>query len=120
METSSFLLILVQVFGEIPSPDGSVLADGKDVAVLTCYVVDEQGRIVPDAEPEITFSTNELGTVLGTGPDICDTTSPVFHTRKMRAGLCSLVVQAGKMPGILKVYAKAQNLRMAVIDVVLQ
>lgn len=103
-----------------PSPDGSVLADGKDVAVLTCYVVDEQGRIVPDAEPEITFSTNELGTVLGTGSDICDTTSPVFHTRKMRAGLCSLVVQAGKMPGILKVYAKAQNLRMAVIDVVLQ
>ena len=103
-----------------PSLDGSITADGRDVAVLTCYVADAEGRTVPDAAPEITFSTNGLGSILGTGSDICDPLSPIYHTRKMRAGLCSVVVRVGKESGILKVYAKAQGLQIAVADIPLE
>jgi beta-galactosidase len=43
--------------------DEGIKADGKDVAILTCYAVDNQDRVAPDASPYITIETNEYGKV---------------------------------------------------------
>ncbi|MBQ7839080.1 MAG: DUF4982 domain-containing protein [Lachnospiraceae bacterium] len=99
--------------------DEGVTADGKDVAILTCYVVDEQGRVVPDAQTEVSFAVNELGSILGSGSDVCDDVPPAAHVRRMRAGLCSLAVLAGKKSGLLKVWAFANGLKTAALEILL-
>lgn len=97
-----------------------VVADGRDVAILTCWVEDEQGVPVPDAEPVITFFTNELGEVAGTGSDISDHVPPACSVRRMRAGLCSVLVRAGRKSGKLLVWAKAEGLKRARLEILLR
>ena len=97
-----------------------VRADGKDVAVLTCDCVDAEGRHVPDAEPLVRFMTNELGAVAGTGSDISDHTPVTCPDRKMRAGLISVLVRAGKSAGTLRVYAEADGLQGASLSIELK
>ena len=94
-----------------------VKADGEDVAILTCDCVDIQGRHVPDAAPFVRFYTNEKGDILGTGSDVCDHVPVTCHDRRMRAGLVSLVVRAGKEPGRLLVRAEAEGLAPAVLAI---
>lgn len=96
---------------------GTIRADGTDVAVLTCFCVDEEGREVPDAEPEIAFSTNGPGVIAATGSDISDHVPPAYPVRKMRAGLCSVLVKSEKEPGEIRVYARAEGFRPAGISV---
>lgn len=97
-----------------------VRADGRDVAIITCGCVDAQGRHVPDAEPLVRFMTNELGEVVGTGSDVCDHVPVTCPDRKMRAGLVSVLVRAGRQAGALKVYAQADGLRAGVLSVELR
>lgn len=97
-----------------------VVADGQDVAILTCWGEDEQGVPVPDAEPVITFFTNELGEVAGTGSDISDHVPPACFVRRMRAGLCSVLARAGRKSGKLLVWAKAEGLKSARLEILLR
>ncbi len=97
--------------------DGNVLATGEDVAILTCWCEDEEGNPVPDASPMIHFDTNDLGKIIGTGSDVCDHTPVPSLDRKMRAGLCSVVIKVFDKPGILRVYAKAEGLIPARLDI---
>ncbi len=91
-------------------------ADGRDVAVITCDCVDAEGRHVPDAAPYVSFMTNEFGTVVGTGSDVCDHTPVTSPDRRMRAGLISVLVRAGKKHGRLRVYAQAEGMPIAALD----
>lgn len=100
--------------------DEGVTADGKDVAILTCYAVDAKGRPVPDAACEISFAANGLGRILGSGSDVCDSVPPAWPVRRMRAGLCSLAVQAGTKSGMLKVWATSAGLKSAVLEIALK
>ena len=93
--------------------------DGKDVLLLNCDCLDAQGRPVPDASPMVHFVTNELGRVLATGSDVSDHTPVTSPDRKMRAGLISLLIGAGEKKGILRVYAYADGLEGARLDVML-
>ena len=93
----------------------NVEANGQDIVLLSCYCVDENGLEVPTATPYVSFTTNSLGTVVGTGSDICDH-NPVTDTdRRMRAGRISVAVQVGKTTGDLKVYAEADGLQSAML-----
>lgn len=83
---------------------------GTDVAVLTCYCVDEEGIEVPDACPVITFETAGPGRIEGTGSDVCDHVPPESPIRTMRMGLCSVLVRCTNAAGTVKVYAKADGL----------
>ena len=85
-------------------------ANGRDVAIITCYTTDSLGRVVPDACPFVEFSTNKLGCIIGTGSDISDHTPVTAKCRRMRAGLISLAVKVGTVSGTLKIYAEAENL----------
>ena len=93
------------------------LADGRDVALLTCVCLDAAGREVPDACPEIRFEVNHLGRLLGTGSDLCDPVPVTSPVRRMRAGRCALCVGVGKAAGTLTVTARAEGLAAAYADI---
>ncbi len=95
-------------------------ANGKDVILVSCYCEDENGMEVPTADPYVSFATNGLGNIVGTGSDICDHTPVTLTERKMRAGRISVAIQVGKTSGILKLYADASGLKSAAIKINLQ
>ncbi len=92
-------------------------ANGKDVAVITCFCTDEQGREVPTATPFVSFNANKLGKVIGTGSDITDHNPVSLPDRRMRVGRITAAVLVGKQAGNLKVYASAENLKGAVLTI---
>ena len=93
-------------------------ANGTDVAVITCYCVDSEGREVPDAAPNfVSFHTNGLGTVIATGSDISDHVPPYYTNRRMRAGRITVAVRVGKTAGTLRVYANSDNLETGVLKI---
>ncbi|MBR5500695.1 MAG: DUF4982 domain-containing protein [Clostridia bacterium] len=63
------------------------------VAVVNCICRDQEGRLVPDAEPVLHFSILGDAEILGTGSDVCDHVPPHVPDRKMRAGLCAAAVR---------------------------
>lgn len=93
-----------------------VKANGKDIAVFSCYCVDKQGREVPDACPEITFSASGAGTVYSSGSDITDHTSLLLSRRRMRAGRASVAVKMRKSGEPLTLIASADGLGSAVFE----
>lgn len=95
-------------------------ADGRDVALLSCFCVDEDGRFVPDAEPLVHFDVNSLGELLGTGSDNCDPTPVTSPDRKMRAGRCAVCVRVGREAGMLTITARAAGLISAFADIALE
>ena len=89
----------------------------NDVAIITCYAVDEEGREVPDASPFISFDTNELGFVEATGADNTDNVPPHCPDRKMWQGKCSVLVRTKEKTGRLRAYAKSNGLRDAILEI---
>ena len=92
----------------------------NDVAIITCYTLDSEGRAVPNASPLVEFHTNPFGRIISTGSDICDHTPLNSPIRKMRAGTISVAVGVstdrgipiGKN-GIIEVYACSEGLQSA-------
>ena len=101
----------------LDTPD--IHANGEDIAVVTCYVVDENGNEVPDASPTVRFFSNSLGYIYSTGSDSTDHSSLFLPTRRMRAGRIGVAVKVGDTAGELKVYAQADGLESAVVSIAL-
>ena len=92
----------------------------EDVAIVTCYCEDAEGRFVPDACPKVLFHTNPFGQVLSTGSDVTDHTPLCAPVRKMRAGLISVAagVRTDKggfvaESGVIELYAQSPGLESA-------
>ena len=101
--------------------NGISAANGKDIAVVTCYCVDAEGRYVPDAEGYvISFNANKFGEIVGTGSDVSDHTPVTSPDRRMRAGLCSAAVRVGTEEGDLRIYASAPGLDGASLTITLK
>lgn len=92
-------------------------ANGRDMAIVTCWVEDENGIAVPDASPVVSFMTNSLGSVYSTGSDVSDHVPLNSSDRKMYAGLASAAIKVGTDAGTLKVYAMADGLISAVLNI---
>ena len=90
-------------------------ANGKDAAILSCYVVDQNGIEVPDASPLVHFTAEGAGTVYSTGSDISEHSSVCCPDRKMRAGRIGVAVKMNSASKCLKVYAEAEGLLPAII-----
>ena len=92
----------------------SIVADRRDVAHLTVQILDDQGRIVPIADNEITFELEGEGSLLGV-----DNGNPTSHEnyksnqRKAFNGLCLAIVQATGNPGQIRVTAASPTLKSA-------
>ena len=87
------------------------------MALITCSCIDENGVEVPDAAPFVSFDTNGKGTVIATGSDNTDHVPPHIPERRMRAGKITVAVRVGEESGELKVYARSDNLRSAVLTI---
>lgn len=87
-----------------------VICNGRDVLLVTCRCVDEQGRLVPDASPTVQFHTAGVGNVLATGSDNADHVPINSPVRKMYAGAITVAIKMQKTPGILRLTAEADGL----------
>lgn len=92
-------------------------ANGADIAVITCFCVDENDIEVPTASPYVSFCTNGLGTVVGTGSSVSDHTPVNLSERRMYAGKITVAVRVGNKKGTLRVFASADNLNDASLDI---
>jgi beta-galactosidase len=99
------------------SPATALLADGRDVAVVTVAVLDERGRRVPTACDEIRFSLEGPARLLGVGngdpashePETF-TTPDARWTRRAFNGLAQAIVGAGTEAGKVTLIAEAEGL----------
>lgn len=99
--------------------NGPVVANGQDIALVTCYCIDENGLPVPTAEPFVCFDTDEGGTVIGTGSADFDHTPVTCTDRKMYAGRITVGILVKNLPTV-RLFAKAEHLKPAVLEIKLQ
>ncbi|HEY6064318.1 MAG TPA: beta-galactosidase GalA [Chitinophagaceae bacterium] len=93
----------------------TILADGKDAAIINISVVDREGREVPDADNMIRFNVEGDGKIIGVGngdpsshePDKC---ADGAWQRSLFNGKCQVIIQSGTKPGMIKFEAKATGL----------
>lgn len=90
-----------------------VMANGQDLAILTCTVLDADGRKVPDAEPMVHFIAEGAGRVYSTGAVNNDHT-PIFSPdRQLWAGSAAVAVRTGTEPGTCRVTVTSPGLLAA-------
>jgi beta-galactosidase len=96
-----------------------LVADGRDVAVITAEVQDRKGRVVPDACPVLTFTLNGHGRILGVGngdPMYLGADHPQEKDGKTIAipafnGLAQVLVQSGDTASALTLHAEGAELQ---------
>ena len=92
-------------------PDRStILADGRDVSVVTVEALDAQGRVVPTANNLINFSITG-GAIIGVGNgDPSSHESDKASQRSVFNGLAEVLVQSTGQPGAITLTATAAGL----------
>lgn len=91
-------------------------ADRRDVAHVRVEIRDAQGRIVPEADSEITFSLEGEGQLIGV--DNGDPTSHASYKAAQRRafhGLCLAVVQSTARSGEIRIVASSPKLQPATL-----
>jgi beta-galactosidase len=102
----------------------TIKADGVDVSVITVQVADAQGRMVPTAADEITFTLSGPGKIIGVGngdpsshePDQFlekDGSPAPIWGRSLFNGFAQVIVQSTGQPGEITLTAKASGLTEA-------
>jgi len=106
-----------QAAGIVLVPDRQAIsADGEDVAMIEVRVVDQEGRVAPQADNEITFRVSGAGKLIGVGNG-----NPTSHEadkgqiRRAFNGLCQAIVQAAREAGEIRVEAESPGLKPAVL-----
>ncbi len=102
---------------ELEMQTEALFASVNDCAVVHCYAIDDEGNRVPDAAAYVSFDCNKYGVISATGSDISDHKPPKFMDRQMRAGVVAAVVTSTGKEGKLVVYAKADGLKTARLEI---
>ncbi|MBI5708533.1 MAG: glycoside hydrolase family 2 protein [Armatimonadetes bacterium] len=93
-----------------------LLADREDLAVVKVEILDAQGRVVPTASNEVSFSTSGPGAIAGVGNgDPSDHDPDRATKRKAFNGLCMALVQATDKPGTITRKASSPGLKGATL-----
>lgn len=92
-------------------------ANGEDLAIFTCYVVDENGNEVPDATPTVRFTSSRNSALVGTGSSIIDHNPVQLPTREMSAGKITVAVLPQKGAESFSLSAEAFGLTAHTIKV---
>jgi beta-galactosidase len=101
---------------ELTADRATLAADGRDVVHLTVRVLDAEGRLVPDADDEVTFEVAGQGRLIG-----ADNGDPLSHEsfqsnrRYAFHGLCLAIVGSTGQPGEIEVTASAPGLAAATV-----
>jgi beta-galactosidase len=95
-----------------------VLADGEDVAMFAVEVQDEQGRVVPVADNDVSFRISGEGKLVGVGNgDPTSHESDKGSSRRAFSGYCMAIVQSTKTAGKITVEATSSGLVPASVSV---
>ena len=103
----------------LTSDRGLITADGRDVAIVTVEILDNKGRIVPDACPMLTCTLEGDGRILGVGngdPSYLGPDHPNeldCHTFQIPAfnGLAQILIQSGHAPAALQLNCSSNGLK---------
>jgi beta-galactosidase len=96
----------------------AIAADRRDVVHATVKIVDDQGRMIPAADHEVTFQIQGEGRIIGT-----DSGEPASHEdfkgsrRKAFNGMCLAIVQSTAKPGRIQISATSPGLKPASVAV---
>ncbi len=101
----------------------TMLADGKDVAVMNVSIIDREGREVPDALNMVRFSISGPGKIIGVGngdpsshePDKC---ADGAWQRSAFNGKCQVLVQSTGEAGLIKFEAASPGLYSGATDII--
>jgi beta-galactosidase len=93
----------------------TMMADGRDAAIINVSVVDREGREVPVADNMIRFKIEGDARIIGVGNGDPSSHEPDQYPtgawqRSLFNGKCQVIVQAGQTPGIIKFEASAAGL----------
>ncbi len=99
----------------------SIAGDGEDVVLFAVEVQDAQGRVVPTADNQISFTVTGPGRLIGVGNgDPTSHESDKGETRKAFSGLCMAIVQAAREAGTVTLEATSPGLEAASVSVASQ
>jgi beta-galactosidase len=91
-----------------------ISADGKDLSYVKVEIVDQEGRVCPNADNLVKFKIKGEGVIAGVGNG-----DPISHEyfkaseRKAFHGLCLAVVQSKRERGVIRLYAESEGLQAA-------
>lgn len=95
----------------------SLPADGRSVAYAIISMVDADGNLVSLARDAVTIEVAGAGRLLGVdNGDMNDPTSLSSHTKKLLDGRLLVLLQAGKISGVLHLTATTDRIASAKID----
>ena len=95
----------------------AISADRRDVAHITVEILDDNRRVVPLADNEVTFNVEGEGRLIGV-----DSGDPRSHEdyksnrRKAFHGLCLAIVQSTGKPGPIRITASAPSLKSGTLE----
>ncbi len=87
-----------------------IAANGQDIALVSCIVVDKDGNEVPDASPTVEFRVEGAGSYHASGSDNTDHTSPFASSRRMYAGRITVAIRAKEKAGEIRLFARNEML----------
>jgi len=93
-------------------------ADRQDVSVITVSALDAEGRAVPTAQNEITFTVSGPGKIIGVGNGDPSSHEPdKASKRRLFNGLAQVILQSNSEPGRIEVTATADGLQPATLTI---
>ncbi|MGH7941166.1 MAG: beta-galactosidase GalA [Limisphaerales bacterium] len=100
-------------------PDrNTILADGRDVSVVTVEILDAQGNVVPTASNLVTFTVGN-GSIIGVGNgDPSSHEADKASRRSVFNGLAEVIVQSTTQPGALVLTAASSGLLSASTNII--
>jgi beta-galactosidase len=95
-----------------------IRADGRDALPVAVEIIDAQGRVVPVADNEVSFSIEGAGSILGVGNGNPSSHEPDKGSRRRAFnGLAQVILQAGRAPGQMILTARAPGLLPAWVTI---
>ena len=101
------------------TPDRAVVsADGQDLSFVEVEAVDADGRVVQDADQDVTFTSSGAGTIaaVGNGDGMSAEAYQGKH-RHLFQGRAQVVVRAGSGAGAIQLGASAAGLKDAAVTI---
>ncbi len=93
-----------------------ISADREDVCVIEARIVDAKGRLVPDADHQITFEVAGDAALIGVGNGDPTSLEPDKASgRRAFHGLAMAIVQAGGATGAIRVSATVPGLKAGLV-----
>jgi len=95
-----------------------IVADGQDVALVAVSIVDKQGKVVPVASNEVSFTVSAPGKLIGLGNGDPSNHEPDKGTKRQAFnGWVRAIVQAGQQGGPITLQATSPGLESAQITI---